>query len=169
MAIIINNKFVKDLDANQAIGVSIPFSSPSVFNQTFDTATQTKSNIINYLLTNKGERILNPTYGGNLRNLLFEQISEETLVALQSRLESEIGLVFPLVNIKSLIVSSQPKQNLVNVILTYDVLNLENETIEIGVETSDNFETAFGSEPSIAQTGLGKARKVINGGQSTII
>ena len=170
MAIIINNKFVKDLDANQAIGVSIPFSSTSVFNQTFDTATQTKSNIINYLLTNKGERILNPTYGGDLRNLLFEQISEEILVALQSRLESEIGLVFPLVNVKSLIVNSQPKQNLINVILTYDVLNLENEIIEIGVETSDNFETAFDeSESSTARTGLGRATKSKGGNPSGII
>lgn len=136
MAVIIKNKFVEDLDANQAIGVSIPFSSPFVFNQTFDTATQTKSNLINYLLTNKGERILNPTYGGDLRNLLFEQITEETLVALQSRLESDIALRFPIIEIKSLTVTAQTDQNIVNVVLVYNVLNLEDEVIEIGVETN---------------------------------
>lgn len=136
MAIIIKNKFVEDLDANQAIGVSIPFSSTSVFNQTFDTATQTKSNLINYLLTNKGERVLNPTYGGDLRNLLFEQVTEETLIALQSRLESDIALRFPIIEIKSLTVTAQTDQNLVNVILIYNVLNLEDEVIEIGVETN---------------------------------
>jgi len=136
MAVIIKNKFVEDLDANQAIGVSIPFSSPSVFNQTFDTATQTKSNLINYLLTNKGERILNPTYGGDLRNLLFEQITEETLVALQSRLESDIALRFPIIEIKSLTVTAQTDQNIVDVVLIYNVLNLEDEVIEIGVETN---------------------------------
>jgi hypothetical protein len=50
MAFRIPNRFTVDIDARQAIGVSIPFSSPSVFNQTFTTADQIKSNLINYLL-----------------------------------------------------------------------------------------------------------------------
>ena len=136
MAVIVKNKFVEDLDANQAIGVSIPFSSPSVFNQTFDTATQIKSNLINYFLTNKGERILNPTYGGNLRNLIFENITVEALEVLQKRLEEDINLRFPIVEVNSLTVTSQEDQNLINVTLIYNVLNLENEVIEIGVETN---------------------------------
>ena len=47
MAKILPNKFVDDLIDRQAIGVSIPFSNSSVFNQTFNTADQTKSNLIN--------------------------------------------------------------------------------------------------------------------------
>ncbi len=53
MAKILPNKFVDDLIDRQAIGVSIPFSKSSVFNQTFTTADQIKSNLINYFLTNK--------------------------------------------------------------------------------------------------------------------
>ena len=136
MAIILKNKFVEDLDKNQAIGVSIPFSSTSVFNQTFDTATQTKSNLINYFLTNKGERLLNPNYGGNLRNFLFETITDETIIVLQKRLEEDITAKFPMVEINSLTVTTQDDQNLVLVKLVYNVLNLENEIIEIGVETN---------------------------------
>ena len=97
MAIVIKNKLVNDLDANQAIGVSIPFSRPSVFTKTFDTATQIKSNLINYFLTNKGERILNPTYGGNLRNFLFENITDEAIEVLQQRLKDDVSLRFPIV------------------------------------------------------------------------
>ena len=136
MAIVLKSKLVNDLDANQAIGVSIPFSPPSVFTKTFDTATQIKSNLINYFLTNKGERILNPTYGGNLRNFLFENITDEEVEVLQQRLEDDIVLRFPIVNVKSLTVIPQTDQNLVNVTLIYDVLNLENEVIEIGIETN---------------------------------
>ena len=136
MATVLKSKLVNDLDANQAIGVSIPFSSPSVFTKTFDTATQIKSNLINYFLTNKGERILNPTYGGNLRNFLFENITDEEVEVLQQRLEDDIVLRFPIVNVKSLTVVPQTNQNLVNVTLIYDVLNLENEVIEIGIETN---------------------------------
>ena len=138
MAIILKNKFVDDLNANQAIGVSIPFSSTSVFNQTFDTATQIKSNLINYFLTNKGERLLNPTYGGDLRNFLFEAITPDALEVLQKRLEEDIVLRFPIVEIKSLTVGAIEDQNLINITLIYNVLNLEDEVIEIGVETNSS-------------------------------
>jgi len=136
MAKVLPNKFANDLIDRQAIGVSIPFSNSSVFNQTFNTADQTKSNLINYFLTNKGERILNPTYGGDLRNLLFEQITEETLIVLQQRLKTDIKNKFPIVEIKNLVVSPQPNLNIVNVLLTYNVLNLEDEVIEINIENS---------------------------------
>ena len=138
MAIIIRNKFVEDLDANQAIGISIPFSSTSVFTKTFDTATQIKSNLINYFLTNKGERILNPTYGGDLRNFLFENITPDAIEILQKKLEEDITLRFPTVEVKSLSINSQEDQNLINITLIYNVLNLENEVIEIGVETNSS-------------------------------
>ena len=136
MAKILPNKFVNDLIDRQAIGVSIPFSNSSVFNQTFTTADQTKSNLINYFLTNKGERLLNPNYGGNLRNFLFETITDETIIVLQKRLEEDISLKFPIIEINSLTVTPQDDQNLVLVKLVYNVLNLENEIIEIGVETN---------------------------------
>ena len=136
MAKVLPNKFVDDLIDRQAIGVSIPFSKSSVFNQTFTTADQTKSNLINYFLTNKGERILNPTYGGDLRSLLFEQITEETLSILQKRIENDLENKFPIIEIKSLSINPQPDFNIVNILLTYNVLNLENEVIEINIENS---------------------------------
>jgi len=136
MAKVLPNKFVNDLIDRQAIGVSIPFSNSAVFNQTFTTADQIKSNLINYFLTNKGERILNPTYGGDLRNLLFEQITEETLNVLQQRLKTDIENRFSVVEIKSLVINPQPNLNIVNIVLIYNVLNLENEVIEINIENS---------------------------------
>ena len=33
---------------------------------------QVKANLINYILTNKGERLFDPTFGGDLRSLLFD-------------------------------------------------------------------------------------------------
>ena len=136
MAKILSNKFVDDLIDRQAIGVSIPFSKSSVFNQTFTTADQVKSNLINYFLTNKGERILNPNYGGDLRNLLFEQITEETLSVLQKRIENDLENKFPIIEVKNLAINPQPNFNIVNIVLTYNVLNLENEVIEINIENS---------------------------------
>ena len=79
MAFRVSNIEPIDLQPRVAIGISLPFNGPTGFNSTFDTATQLKSNLIAFLLTNKGERVLNPTFGANLRELIFEQIHETTL------------------------------------------------------------------------------------------
>ena len=136
MAFRIPNKFVVDVDARQAVGVSIPFSSNSVFTQTFTTAEQTKSNLINYLLTNKGERVLNPNYGGNLRALLFEQISNTTLEGIQIKLSNDLQSKFPYVNVKQLVITPIENINTINIFIQYSVLNLDNETIEINLDTN---------------------------------
>ena len=60
-----------DINKRQAIGVKLPFDSPSVFTSTFTTKEQVKSNLINLLLTYPGERVLNPQFGVGLRNYLF--------------------------------------------------------------------------------------------------
>jgi len=134
MAYRIPNKLVNDINARQAIGVSIPFSSKSVFTQTFTTAEQTRSNLINYLLTNRGERVLNPLYGGNLRALIFEQNDSITLEGIQEKLSSDISSKFPFINLKQLVIT--PFENTVTLFIQYSVLNLDNEIIEININNN---------------------------------
>jgi hypothetical protein len=57
------------------IGITLPLrdSNSGYFEQSYDTLTQTKSNIINLLNTRPGERRMQPTFGSRLWNLLFEQ------------------------------------------------------------------------------------------------
>jgi phage baseplate assembly protein W len=136
MAFRIPNRDPRDINARQAIGISIPFSSPSVFTQTFTTSDQIKSNLINYFLTNRGERVLNPNYGGNLRNTLFEQTSDETLSQLKSRIVNDLKNYFPRVNVVNLTISSIPDQNLINIKLFYNVFNSNEQELNINIETN---------------------------------
>lgn len=57
------------------IGITIPIrdSNTGYFEQSYDTLTQVKSNIINLLNTRTGERRMQPTFGCRLWNLIFEQ------------------------------------------------------------------------------------------------
>ena len=66
-----------DLQPRKAVGVSLPFSSNSVFNSTYTTQDALKANLVNHFLTEKGERYLNPDLGAGLRRLLFDQITED--------------------------------------------------------------------------------------------
>lgn len=131
MAFILPSKFPVDTLPDVAIGVSVPFSGGAVFNQTYITKDQVKSNLINFFLTNKGERYFNPGFGGNLRATIFEAISNNTLSELESQLKDQLSILFPRVKIKTLQVNSLPDQNLINITLSYSVLNQSIDDIQI--------------------------------------
>ena len=136
MAFIISSKFPVDTLPDVAVGVSIPFTGKAVFNQTYITRDQIKSNLVNFFLTNKGERYLNPGFGGNLRSTLFESISNNTLDNLEVQIKDQLFNLFPNVNIQELTINSLQDQNLININLSYKVLNQNPDSIQINF-TSD--------------------------------
>ena len=79
MAVGAVRKFPNDTRQRVGIGVDIPFSSGGVFTPNYTTREAIKNNIINFFLTNPGERPANPLFGGGLRDFIFEQISFENL------------------------------------------------------------------------------------------
>jgi phage baseplate assembly protein W len=112
---------VVDLNPNVAVGVNLPFSGPGVFTSTFTTAQALKNNIINYFLTNPGELPLNPSFGGGLRNFIFEQIAEGTLNGLKENVKSKLEVYFPSVTIDSLDVLREDEQNSLTIQLKYSI------------------------------------------------
>jgi phage baseplate assembly protein W len=78
----------KDLDEDTFIGCELPltYTNNGFFNRTKTALEQAKSNIKNLLLTNKGERLGNPTFGTNLLSVVFTQENTD----LESRVEEEI-------------------------------------------------------------------------------
>ena len=135
MAFIISSKFPVDTQPDVAVGVSIPFSGKAVFNQTYITKDQIKSNLINFFLTNKGERYLNPGFGGDLRATLFENISNNNLAALETQVKDQLGVLFPTVVIENLEVTSLTDQHIITINLKYRVLNQSLDEIQVNFNT----------------------------------
>ena len=78
-----------DLNPAVYIGLKLPFTRgrSGLFPQSETTLEQVGSNIKNLLLTAKGERVMQPDFGSRLRELLFEQYTED----LTERIREEIG------------------------------------------------------------------------------
>jgi len=112
-----------DFKPSVAVGVGLPFSENAVFRSTFTTQEAVKANLVNWFLTNQGERPLNPEFGGNLRKYIFQQIEEDTLEFLKSDVQSQLGTYFPSVVIASLDVLAQEDTNAIEVVLKYRVQN----------------------------------------------
>ena len=121
-----------DFNKSAAVGVDIPFNAPGVFRSNYTTAAAIKNNLINYFLTNPGERPLNPTFGGGLRNFIFQQITTDNLDFLKQRISSNLKNFFPNIRVDSLNIIEQTDLNTITVSLTYSVINTNiNDTLEI--------------------------------------
>ena len=112
-----------DLNPNLAVGVNLPFSGPSVFTSNYLTSDAIKNNLINYFLTNPGERPLNPTFGGGLRSFIFQQINENSIDGLKENVSLKLETYFPNVIINSLDVLKRDNENSVVVQLKYSIAN----------------------------------------------
>lgn len=121
-----------DFNKSAAVGVNIPFSAGDVFTPNFTTAAAIKNNLINFFLTNQGERPLNPTFGAGLRGFIFEQIASENLDFLEEQIQEDLNSFFPNINLDELEINAQEDNNIITVSLTYSVTNTNiNDTIEI--------------------------------------
>jgi phage baseplate assembly protein W len=124
-------QFPNDTRPRIGIGVNVPFNEGGVFTPNYTTASAIKNNLINYFLTNTGERPGNPTFGGGLREFIFTQISSDNLDFLQEDVTEKISTKFPNIGIKSLEVFSLPEQNQIRVQIYYFVINtsIEDELV----------------------------------------
>ena len=112
-----------DLQPRKAVGVGLPFSSKSVFNSTYTTKDAIKSNLINYFLTEKGERFLNPALGAGLRALLFDQMTEDKQEEIKFVVRQGVAEWFPNVSIQALNIAYNQDINTVTVSMNYNVIS----------------------------------------------
>jgi phage baseplate assembly protein W len=112
-----------DTKPRVAIGVAIPFNQPGVFGSTYITKDAIRTNLINYFLTNTNERYLNPTFGGNLRNYIFEQITSGNMDFLKEDMQTKINKYFPNVSVDALDILQQTDSNTIVVSLYYSIIN----------------------------------------------
>jgi len=126
--------FPLDVNPNKAIGINIPFNAPSVFKSNFVTKDSIKNNLINFFLTNPGERYMNPTFGGGIRAFIFEQISSGNLDFLFEDISNKINIYFPNINIDNLEIFQVNNSNTIKIQLSYNISNtniVDNIEIEI--------------------------------------
>jgi phage baseplate assembly protein W len=124
MARLIQSRNPIDLQPSRAVGFGFPLDGDAVFVPTYTTREQTKANLLNYLLTNKGERVFRPNFGANLRSLLFENIQDSTIDDIQASIQRDINVFFPNVIVQQIEFNNEPDNNEINFTLTYEVVNL---------------------------------------------
>jgi phage baseplate assembly protein W len=112
----------RDFQINTAIGVALPFNVPGVFNSVYSTQDQIKYNLINLILTSKGERIENPNFGTILKQQLFEQISEQTFPLIKNSITNAVEQYLPEIAIDTIDIVPYADENTLVVTINYRIL-----------------------------------------------
>ena len=112
-----------DLQPSKGVGIKIPFDGSTGLNITYTTKEATKSNILNFLLTGKRERIMNPNFGAGIREQLFEQITSNNIENIEDIIKFGLNDYFPQVKLNNLTINSLPDQNIIQIYFSYSIRN----------------------------------------------
>ena len=128
MAIELGKVNVTDLTENdyKILGIGINKSSDrgGIFAVNYTTLTQAKDNLKNLILTRKGERIMNPTFGCDIYKVLFEQMDGGLI---ESKIESTI---------LDAVSNWLPYLSIDEIIFDYDNNDIDNNRIALDIKFS---------------------------------
>jgi len=82
-----------------------------------------KESIINLLLTDRGERLMQPALGGNLRAMLFENITPGVMVMIEDQVRTTLDLYEPRAEVIDVSVTSNIDDNVVKIRIEFYISN----------------------------------------------
>ena len=125
---------ILDTKPSTGVGIKIPFDGATGINTTFTTKDAIKSNLLNFLLTGKRERVLNPGFGSGLRELMFQPLTDTLKAQMEDLVLSGVNQFFPNVRINSLSVDLDPDNSKTILNINYSVINTNiDDDIQINV------------------------------------
>ena len=125
---------ILDTKPSTGVGIKIPFDGATGINTTFTTKDAIKSNLLNFLLTGKRERVLNPGFGSGLRELMFQPLTDTLRAQMEDLVLSGVNQFFPNVRINSLSVDLNPDNSKTILNINYSVINTNiDDDIQINV------------------------------------
>lgn len=105
------------------LGILLPLEKgpTGYFRQGFDPLTQVRSNLINLLNTAKGERIFNPSFGCDIHNLLFDNITDDLISEIDSAIQEAVSVWIPQLSVKLTSIEKMEDRNRIKLIISYSL------------------------------------------------
>ena len=94
-------------------------------------ASAIKQAIVNLLLTNKGERLMNPNYGSDIRRYLFEPLDYGTANQITGNIKSTIDTFEPRLSVLNLRALPNMDDNGFDVEMTYEIRGTDDPPVTV--------------------------------------
>lgn len=118
---------------NVGLGVAFSTGNRGLFSSIYTTPRQVKENLKSLLLTRVGERHMQPTFGTNLLNIIFEPNISDLKEDITDILTTPINYWIPSISIESVdIITNEDDPNMIHnlkITIKYSVQNFLPDTI----------------------------------------
>lgn len=94
-------------------------------------ASAIKQAIVNLLLTNKGERLMNPTYGSDIRSYLFEPMDFGTANQIKNNIRDTIETFEPRIRVLQISATPNFDDNGFDITMTYNVIGTDTPPVTV--------------------------------------
>ena len=113
-------------------GIVFPLMDEGTFTQSFTLKDKVKTNILNVLLTERGERLYMPNFGCGVKNLLFDNNIDEH--QLKEIIIEQLNRHVPEVTVEE--VQTEQVEHTLKVTLSYIVPREGRDAIEININSA---------------------------------
>ena len=145
------------------------FAGGGVFAQSFSTEEQAVSNLKNLLLTSKGERYMQPTFGTRIKSVLFDNNTTELRETLQVVLQEDIEFWLPYISVNEIEIVASQDQHALSIRLHFRITTIGANRV-INVLINENAFEVSEAEPdtgvSLVQVDTIAASNTFTGGGS---
>jgi len=94
-----------------------------------------KQSVRNILLTDKGERPFKPNFGGNIRSLLFENITPHTFITARQQIFDTLAAHEPRAEVLDVVIGETANPHEVAISIVFSIINLQEPiTLELILE-----------------------------------
>ena len=134
------NQLVEDQDTRVSVGIDFPFgrqpNQDGYFKTTKTTVESVKNNIRLLLQTELGERAMQPFLGMNLRQFIFEQITEDVKVQIENNIVDVFETWLPFVELRDLQIGSEAAdtdKNRISIDIVFNIKKAPTSLESVGV------------------------------------
>ena len=129
-----------DFEPNVALGIDLPMiaGAGAAFKLNYMSIDQAVANAKNLILTDRGERVMLPEFGCNLKSILFDPIDESINENLEKIIKESFDYWLPYIFINNVDVTNNPDTNRINILLTISLQDNKLDTRSILVAVENN-------------------------------
>lgn len=128
---------------NTPIGITFPIrdGQNGYFEQSIDSFTAYRMNIINLLRTRQGERRLNPTFGSRLWNVIFDQNDDFLIRKIENIIREDVAQWIPGVTVTKVEVLEDQNETRdtykLHLVVTFVVESINtSDSVQFSIETN---------------------------------
>ena len=147
------DRFVEDQDTRVSVGIDFPFgrvpNGDGFFKTTKTTVDAIKNNIKLLLQTEQNERLFQPNLGMNLRQLLFEQMTEDLKIQIENNIVDVFERWLPFVELRNIDIQNKNELSQTKINIEFNIRRAPNSLESVQV----TFDGVGGGESTTQETG----------------